>query len=666
MSSFAPNLLFSSVVGPHGVDGPHSRYKNPMSLLNNQVTRGQQHYTVQMYSRTFAYDLFGVNLNANVAVLDFPSEAQLRAKLLERRWDRVGLSGIMANFEKVVVTWRIVRETLPDVPIDIGGHVVNDDEVTQELIERMLQNCPTETFHIWEPSFERSASGGLADWLRARGYEGSGVTFVKRDGLEYYAKMPGVGFRHEDVIRAPLVDATFDKRAMGFKVPELSAGLIMPDVGCPLRCDFCATSAKFGGKFVKFLHSAEDILSVADAQMARGACELFVMSENFSLDTKRALALLALMEKQRKPYRYAVFSSADALLRLGVENIVKLGYSFIWIGLEESTGTTYKKLAGIGLKGLIGQLQAYGVEVLGSTILGFPHQRAEDIDREIEHALSYGCTYNQFMLYMAMPGTPLWKQMKTERRLKQGFPWSDIHGQEVQNWHHPFLSDAVVAQKIDHAFDRDYEVLGPSILRMIQTHYDGYRNTADWDHELVQMRRAMTREKFPFYAMLLDAMCRDLKRVGNSTHEQARDLRDRLIKDYGWKARLAAMVGGPYVAHRLRAEQRRHRRSVQMRQAPEPECLVTHYGTFERRDSPILPAPGPTPQSVPITQPLPRMRERRIDSLPVIWPKPMLPERPSPRVRPPFTGNGPSGHRGASDTQAGPPFSCHPSTRPAS
>jgi hypothetical protein len=59
----------------------------------------------------------------------------------------------MANFEKVVVTWRLVRETLPGVPIDIGGHIVNDDEVSQELIERMLLACPTETFNVWEPSF---------------------------------------------------------------------------------------------------------------------------------------------------------------------------------------------------------------------------------------------------------------------------------------------------------------------------------------------------------------------------------------------------------------------------------------------------------------------------------------------------------------------------------
>ena len=610
------NILFSAVVGPHGVDGPHSRYKNPMSLLNNQVTRGQRHYSVQMFSRTFAYDLFGANLDANVAVLDFPSEAQLRAKLVERHWDRVGLSGIMANFEKVLVTWRIVRETLPKVPIDIGGHVVNDDEVTQELIERMLEAIPGETFHVWEPSFESPVSIGLSAWLRERGCEGGGVTFVKRDGLEYYAKMPGVGLKHEDIVHAPLVDATFDKRALGFKVPELSAGLIVPDVGCPMRCNFCTTSAKFDGKFVKFLHSAEDILSVADAQAARGAVEMFVMSENFSLDTKRALALLKLMEEQRKPYRYAVFSSADALLRLGVENIVKLGYSFIWIGLEESSGTTYKKMDGIGLRDLITQLQSHGVEVLGSTILGFPHQQAEDLDREIEHALSYGCTYNQFMLYIAMPGTALWKQMKTERRLKEGFTWSDIHGQHVQNWHHAFLSDEVIGEKIDHAFERDFEVLGPSILRMIQTHYDGYRNTADWDHELVQMRRAEMRKKFPFYAMLLEAMRRDLKRLGNVTHEQARNLRDRLIEECGWKARLAAMFGGRFVAHRLKAEQRLYERSVELRQAPEPRCLVTHYGTFELRNSPSLPAPGPTPECVPVARPRFGVSENRVASVP--------------------------------------------------
>ncbi len=602
------NILFCSVVGPHGVDGPHSRYKNPISLLGNQVTRGQEHYTVQMFSRTFAYDLLGANVNANVAVLDFPSEEQLRAALAERRWDRVGLSGIMANFEKVLLTWRIVRETLPDVPIDIGGHIVNDDEVTQELIERMSQVAPSETFNVWEPSFERPLSATLSTWLERRGCLGPGVTFVKRDGLEFYARMPGVGLKRDDVIYAPLVNATFEKRALGFKLPDLSSGLIMPDVGCPMRCNFCTTSAKFGGNFVKFMDTAEDILAVADGHAKRGVSEMFVMSENFSLDTQRALALLKLMETQRKPYSYCVFSSADALLRLGIENIVKLGYCFIWIGLEESTGSAYAKMSGVRLRSLIADLQAHGVEILGSTILGFPHQTAADLDHEVEHALSYGCTYNQFMLYMAMPGTALWKQMQAESRLKKAFPWCDIHGQHAQNWTHPHISDDVMGAKLDGAFRRDFEVLGPSILRMIETHFRGYCNTASWDHELVQMRRATVRKKLPFYAMLLGAMMADLKAMGNQTHEKARGLRDEIVAACGWKTKLACLVSRPYVAHRLKAARREYERTVRLQKAPEPSCVVTHYGAFEPCAPSVVPAPGPTPQTVAIPRPCPDKR----------------------------------------------------------
>jgi radical SAM superfamily enzyme YgiQ (UPF0313 family) len=603
------NILFCSVVGPHGVDGPHSRYKNPISLLGNQVTRGQEHYTVQMFSRTFAYDLLGANLNANVAVLDFPSEEQLRAALRERRWDRVGLSGIMANFEKVLLTWRIVREILPDVPIDIGGHIVNDDDVTQELIERMSEVAPGETFNVWEPSFEHPLSVKLSAWLEKRACLGPGVTFVKRDGLEFYARMPGVGLKRDDVIYAPLVSATFEKRALGFKLPELSSGLIMPDVGCPMRCNFCTTSAKFGGKFVKFLDTAEDILAVADGHAARGINEMFVMSENFSLDTKRALSLLKLMEEQRKPYSYCVFSSADALLRLGIENIVKLGYCFVWIGLEESTGSAYTKMEGVRLRSLIADLQAHGVEVLGSTILGFPHQTASDIDHEIEHALSYGCTYNQFMLYMAMPGTALWKQMKAESRLKKDFPWCDIHGQQAQNWTHPHVGDDVMGEKLDGAFRRDFEVLGPSILRMIETQFRGYCNTATWDHELVQMRRAMVRKKLPFYAMLLHAMASDLEAMGNQTHKKARALRDEIAGVCGWKTKLACLVSRPYVARKLKASRREYERSVRLQKAPEPSCVVTRYGAFEPVAPSVVPAPGPTPRAVAIARPCPEKVE---------------------------------------------------------
>jgi hypothetical protein len=262
-------------------------------------------------------------------------------------------------------------------------------------------------------------------------------------------------------------------------------------------------------------------------------------------------------------------------------------------------------MEGVRLRSLIADLQAHGVEVLGSTILGFPHQTASDIDHEIDHALSYGCTYNQFMLYMAMPGTALWKQMQAENRLKEAFPWCDIHGQHSQNWTHPNLSDEVMGDKLDQAFRRDFQVLGPSILRMIETHFRGYCNTASWNHELVQMRRAMVRKKLPFYAMLLNAMVHDLKAMGNETHEKARCLRDEIIEACGWKTKLACLVSRPYVSRRLKSARRDYERTVRLQQAPEPSCVVTHYGAFEPCAPSVVPVPGQTPQTVAIARPCP-------------------------------------------------------------
>jgi hypothetical protein len=157
-------ILFTTVVGPYGVDTESSRFKNPMSLLSNQVTRGQTYYTIQMAARAFAFDLFGVNLAADVAVLNFPQPAQLEAVLASEPWARVGVSSILPNFESLLDTYRHIRRVRPDVAIDVGGHIANDEDILRELVLRIRAIDPTETFRIWKPAFEtaRVAEGPSA------------------------------------------------------------------------------------------------------------------------------------------------------------------------------------------------------------------------------------------------------------------------------------------------------------------------------------------------------------------------------------------------------------------------------------------------------------------------------------------------------------------------
>ncbi len=575
------NILFTSVVGPYGVSGKWSRYKNPMSLLTNQVTRGQLYFQVEMSCNTWAFDLFAANINANSAILDFPSVEQLKKVLSSGHWDRVGISGIIPNFDALLKTYEVIRSVLPNTPIDVGGHIANDEQVINELSKNMKDMHPDESFITYSTG-EELPSAPLKS-----------VTFVKRDGLEYYSKLEGVGLKDKNKFFEPLPIASVGKRVMGLSVESSSSGLIITDLGCPMKCDFCSTSHKFNGKFIPFLNTAEDLMAVANAHAKEGRTEMFIMSENFSLDHERARKLLKLMEEQKQAFTFNVFSSAKGLVDLGIENIVKLGYCFVWIGLEEASGETYKKMHDIDLHKLISDLQDHGVEVLGSTILGFEHQTKEDLDREIEHALTYNCVYNQFMLYMPVPGTALWDNMKKEGKLKKDFPWIETHGQSVQNWHHPKISDQDIESRLDGAFKKDYEQLGPSLYRMMRVHLNGYLKTADWDHELVQIRRQRMKKNFLLYIPILHAMYKDLKKSGHQIADEVKELKRSLISICGLKGRLSSIVISPYIRISLSKAKRRFKKNEYLKRKTSPKCMLTHYGAFNNK----YPSGVPIPQN---------------------------------------------------------------------
>src|SRR5204863_27701 len=68
-------------------------------------------------------------------------------------------------------------------------------------------------------------------------------------------------------IRHPEIVSGLDARALGVKLPQTKgsvAATIIPSVGCPIGCNFCTTSAFFGGKG-KFLNCYETGEEIEDA-----------------------------------------------------------------------------------------------------------------------------------------------------------------------------------------------------------------------------------------------------------------------------------------------------------------------------------------------------------------------------------------------------------------
>jgi len=147
------------------------------------------------------------------------------------------------------------------------------------------------------------------------------------------------------------------------------------------------------------------------AESDQGMQSFFIMDENFLLNKPRALELLARMKQERKSWELNVFSSANAIKKYTMEELVDLGVSWIWMGLE-SPKSGYAKLSGSDTHQLTAELREHGIRVLGSSIVGMEHHTPENIKDEIEYAVEHETDFHQFMLYTPLPGTPLYAQMK--------------------------------------------------------------------------------------------------------------------------------------------------------------------------------------------------------------------------------------------------------------
>lgn len=516
-------ILLSSVFGPYAQDDEFgSRSINPMELYHNQVTRAQGSFSLRMFHRSWGIMLIQENISAPCAVLDFPTRKAFARELTANHYDIVGISSIITNLGKVREMCRMVRELSPGSVIVVGGHV--------------------------------AAISGLEAMIDADHIvRGEGISWMRRY----------LGEDEHAPIRHPAIVSGLQTRIMGVRLPQRKGGTaatIIPSVGCPLGCNFCTTSAFFGGKgkFVNFYETGDELFEV----MCRIESELkvhsfFVMDENFLLHRTRAMRLLERMKQAGKSWELSVFASANAIRKYTMQELVELGVSWVWMGLE-SPKSNYNKLQGADIGQLTRELREHGIRVQGSTIIGLEHHTPDNIVEEIESAVGYQTDFHQFMLYTPVPGTPLYQEMADQGRLLTEVDLADIHGQHKFNFLHNAISRDDSKRFLDLAFWRDFERNGPSLYRMCQTMLQGWQRYKDYPDPRVRERfRRQVKKLSGAYNAALWVMEREFKKVNRSVSEQIHRLRHEVEKEFPVIARLTAASLGPILLWSTRREDKR-------------------------------------------------------------------------------------------------------------
>jgi hypothetical protein len=536
-------VLLSSVFGPYAVDDAFgSRRINPMELYHNQVTRAQGVFSLRMFHRSFGLLMIQANMDADCTVLDFPDRVRFVQEIQRHQYDIVGISAIIPNVAKVKKMCELVRTHLPRATIVVGGHIAN--------------------------------LAGL-DAIISADY------IVKGDGVNWFRQFLGQDAKKP--VRHPLATSATSTRILGHTLGQKkgdTAAIVIPSVGCPMGCNFCSTSALFGGKgkFVNYYETGDELFAVMlQLEKKLKTHSFFIMDENFLLHRKRALRLLELLEEHGKSWALYVFSSAGVLQSYTMDQLVRLGISWVWMGLE-GEDSQYHKLKGVDTLALVTLLQSHGIRVLGSSIIGLENHTPENIEQHIEYAVRHDTVFHQFMLYTANPGTPLHDSLHKAGKLlpAEEIPLADSHGQFRFNHRHPHITGHQEEGFLLKAFNRDFERNGPSLYRMIRVMLQGWQRYKD--HPDSRIKSRYRREVQPLRATYAGAIWAMLHWFPRQTrlHEELAALLAELYKTFGLATRITAPLIGRYVYAAMTRETKRIKKGWTI----EPATSYLKQGAF--------------------------------------------------------------------------------------
>ena len=317
-------LLLSSVFQPFCVPGPFDAPGNMIEhgLFHRSFTGYQGMFTIREQQHTYPLHLLAHNVDADVTVLDYPTEQSFVAEL-GQGYDWVGIGCVVSTLAKAERMCELVRRHAPQTRTLVGGAGAM---AVGELV----------------PQFSDALCRG--------------------DGVSYLREL--VGDDPQAPVRFPIMPIFHGRNSLlglpfaGHNFP-VAVGL-----GCHRMCPFCSTSHQFQGRYVPMFSSGAELFehfrAVQRHEEAAGRhhqhLSFLVYDENFLTNRPFVEQLRPLMREQAlkgPAYQLFVFSDAEVLSSYTIEELLELGVDTIWIGVESPSLNAYRKAHDVDVPALI-------------------------------------------------------------------------------------------------------------------------------------------------------------------------------------------------------------------------------------------------------------------------------------------------------------------------
>jgi radical SAM superfamily enzyme YgiQ (UPF0313 family) len=423
-------LLLTSVCQPFGEkygDGFGVSYEGSHQLMWAQGIFRSRGTTTQ-----WGIDFIAANLEIPTTTLHYPTMERFVAEV-KKGYDFVGIAFVSPTLHKMIPMVEAVRRHAPSTKVILGGYGTALDDAT------------------------------IAPWADHI-CRGEGVSFMRRLLGE-----------SED---APIVQPEITQTSRLFSVRRGETGYVFAGLGCPNGCDFCATSHYFKRRHIALLPDGPSIVEAIRKLRERhpDMTSFWISDEDFLLNPARGRGFLeAIRGSDLPPLSLSVFSSVKALSQYDPAELVEMGIDWVWVGFEGKRAG-YSKMRGRSYGDLFKGLKRHGIAVLASMIIGFDYQTPEIIEEEFEELLALRPSMTQFMIYGAAHGTPLHARLKAEGRLDpEVYADHRLHDGFTLGFRHPHIGRDQMSALQRRLFREEFRRLGPSIFRIAEDYFEGYR-----------------------------------------------------------------------------------------------------------------------------------------------------------------------------------------------
>jgi hypothetical protein len=229
-------------------------------------------------------------------------------------------------------------------------------------------------------------------------------------------------------------------------------------------------------------------------------------------------------------YDILIFGTADQAVEFGPERLAEMGVGTIWIG-REGKFSDYRKNKNVNMAGLVAELRHYGIKTILSSILLLDQHTRDNIGEDIGDHLACRPAFSQFAFYSPLPGTPLYERMSRENRILTAIPYEEWHAFKQPWFVHPEFNLDEAERVQERAYQRDFEELGPSILRVIEADFLGWLNLKDSGKPHLRARAVFLASRMWKYRALLAAMERLIP--AGTAADSIRRLRRRVEDSFG-------------------------------------------------------------------------------------------------------------------------------------